>query len=171
MKRSGITLIETMIAVSTSSMLLLLAIGVLHQAMRLSTKAKNRTEFNQSNMRLSTQFREDVHRATKTELNDDGSLILTFAEPESIAYRMEKGVRPSLVRELKPSDEVNKRQEFFRLLDNAKCEFKITDAPHRVTLDISTEIPGEDQLQRVELRVSATANRWSLLTLPPGASP
>jgi type II secretory pathway component PulJ len=171
MKRSGVTLIETMIAVSTSSMLLLLAIGVLHQAMRLSSKAKNRTEFHQSDMRLSTQFREDVHRATKTELTDDGSLILTFVESESIAYRMESGVRPSLVRELKRSGEVNKRQEFFRLLDSAKCGFKISDTPHCVTLDISTEIPGGDQLQRVELRVSATVNRWSLLTSQPGAAP
>ena len=171
MKRNGITLVETIIAVSTSSMLLLLAIGVLHQAMRLSSKAKSRTEFHQSNMRLSAQFREDVHRATNTQLGADGSLTLMFTESETITYRLESGVRPSLVRELKQSHDANKRQDFFRLLDNAKCEFKIKDSPYRVTLDINTEIPGEDQLQRVELRVVATANRWSQLASHTGVSP
>ena len=117
------------------------------------------------------QFREDVHRATNTKLGVDGSLTLTFTEFETITYRMESGVRPSLIRELKQSIDANKRQDFFRLLDNAKCEFGIKHSPHRVTLDINTEIPGEDQLKRVELRVSATASRWSQLASHTGEAP
>lgn len=171
MRRKGISLIETVIAVSTSSMILLLTIGVLHQAMRLSSKAKNRTEFHQSNMRLSAQFREDVHHAIRTEVADDGSLTLTLSESETITYRMENGSRPSLIRELRPTKEDKPRYESFRLIDNAKCAFQIKDSPHRVTLDINSEISGEDQLQRVELRVAATANRWSQLTPLTGATP
>ena len=170
MKRSGISLIETMIAVSASSLLLLLSIGVLHQAMRLSSKAKSRTDFHQSNMRLASQFREDVHHATDMAIREDGSLFLTLNASTSITYRMESDARSVVIREVKRSNDANYQQETFRLLDTAKCEFKIKDNPDRVTLELNSKIPGEVELERVEMRVSATANRWAQVLSKLGAA-
>ncbi len=160
MRRNGISLIETMIAVSASSLLLLLSIGVLHQAMRLSSKAKSRTDFHKSNMRLAAHFREDVHQATNMAITEDGSLMLTLDATKSISYRMESGARQVVIREVKGSSDANHQQEVFRLLDSAKCKFNIEDNPDRVTLELNSQIPGEIELERVEMRVSATANRW-----------
>ena len=170
MRRNGISLIETLIAVSASSLLMLLSIGVLHQAMRLSSKAKGRTDFHQSNMRLASQFREDVHQATKMAIAEDGSLILTLNASTSITYRMESNARSVVIREVKRSSDANYQQDAFRLLDTAKCEFKIKDNPDRVTLELNSKIPGEVELERVEMRVSATANRWPQVSSKLGAT-
>ena len=160
MKRKGISLIETTIAVSVSSILLLLTIGILHQTLRLSTKAKNRTDFQQSNVRLASQFREDVHRAISADLGQNGSLVLTYKDLESVTYRLEKGFHSFLVRETKASSNERIRQDTFRLIDNCRCEFTIQDDPNRVTLEIYFSPPEESETQRIELRVSATTNRW-----------
>ena len=171
MRRNGISLIETMIAVSASSLLLLLSIGVVHQAMRLSSKAKSRTDFHKSNMRLASQFREDVHQATNIATAEDGSLILTSSASNSITYRMESGLRQVVIREVKDSSDANLQQEVFRMLDSAKCEFKILENPDGVTLKLNSRIPGEVELERVEMRVSATTNRWPLVSAQLGATP
>ena len=171
MRRNGISLIETMIAVSASSLLLLLSIGLLHQAMRLSSKAKSRTDFHQSNMRLAAHFRGDVHQATNMVIAEDGSLILTLNASTSITYRIESGTRPVVIREITRASDANHPQDVFRLLDSARCEFTIKDNPDRVTLELNSMIPGEVDLERVEMRVSATTNRWPKISSHLGATP
>jgi len=171
MKRNGISLIETVIAVSASSLIFLLTIGVLHQTMLLSSKAKNRTDFHQSNIRLAKYFRDDVHQALQMKLADDGSLELTLKDSETVTYRMENGVGSVVIREVKSSGGENREQEVFRMLDTASCKFEIQDSPDRVTLELDSEIPGETGLARVEMRVSATANRWPNVTAHLGATP
>jgi hypothetical protein len=171
MKRNGISLIETMIAVSASSLIFLLSIGVLHQTLRLSSKAKSRTDFHQSNTRFARCFRDDVHQATNLKIDDAGTLILTLKESGAIAYRMESGVVSIVIREVKNSGGENIGQDVFRMLDTAKCEFHIEDNPDRVTLQINSEIPGEVGLRRVEMRVSATSNRWPRVAARLGATP
>ena len=171
MRRNGISLIETMIAVSASSLIFLLSIGVLHQAMRLSSKAKNRTGFHQSNTRLAKCFRDDVHQAISQEMADDGTLKLTLKESGVITYRMASGDVTAVIREVKKSSGENLEQDVFRMLDTAKCEFKIEESPDRVLLQVDSEIPGEVGFKRVEMRVSATANRWARVTSRVGAKP
>jgi hypothetical protein len=172
MKRNGISLIETMIAVSASSLLFLLSIGVLHQAMRLSSKAKSRTEFHQSNTRLAQCFRDDVHQAMSQEMTGDGTLKLTLKESDIITYRMASGDVMAVIREVKRSSGENVvEQDVFRMLDTAKCEFKILESPDRVLLQVDSEIPGEVGFKRVEMRVYATANRWARVTARLGATP
>ena len=160
MKRNGTSLIETMIAVSASSLLFLLSIGILHQTMRLSSRAKERTDFQQSNRRLAMHFREDVHLATKTSLAEDGSLILVLTDSESITYRTMGGAQSAVIREVKKSNDKIHQQDVFRVLDAAESKFTIDDQLDRVILEIKTSIPGEVDLKRMEMRVSATANRW-----------
>ena len=171
MRRNGISLIETMIAVSASSLIFLLSIGVLHQSMRLSSKAKSRTDFYQSNSRLAKCFREDVHQAMNQEVTDDGTLKLTLKESGVITYRMASGDVTAVIREVKNSGGENVEQDVFRMLDSAKCEFKIEDRPDRVVLQVDSEVPGEAGFKRVEMRVSATANRWARVTARLGATP
>ncbi len=171
MRRNGISLIETMIAVSASSLIFLLSIGVLHQAMRLSSKAKSRTDFHQSNARLAKFFREDVHDSMKQEMTDDGTLVLTLKESGAITYRMASDDVTAVIREVKNSGGEKVEQDIFRMLDTAKCEFKIEYSPDRVILQVDSEIPGEVEFKRVEMRVSATANRWARVTARLGATP
>ena len=171
MRRNGVSLIETMIAVSASSLIFLLSIGVLHQSMRLSSKAKSRTDFHQSNTRLAKCFREDVHQAMNQEMTDDGTLKLTLNESGVITYRMASGDVTAVIREVKNSGGENVEQDVFRMLDTAKCEFKIEDRPDRVVLQVDSEVPGEAGFKRVEMRVSATPNRWARVTAKTGATP
>ena len=171
MRRKGISLIETVIAVSASSLIFLLTIGVLHQAMRLSSKAKSRTDFHQSNTRLAKYFRDDVHQSTQMKLADDGSLELSLKDSETVTYRMENGDGSVVIREVKRPGGETRAQEVFRMLDTASCKFEIQDNPDRVTLELDSEIPGEIGLKRVEMRVSATANRWPNVTAYLGATP
>jgi hypothetical protein len=105
------------------------------------------------------------------EITEDGSLILTLKASTSITYRIEGGARPVVLREVTRSSDANHPQDVFRLLDSAKCEFKIKENPNRVTLELNSRIPGEVELERVEMRVSATANRWPQVSAQLGATP
>ena len=160
MKRNGVSLIETMIAVSASSLIFVLAIGILHQTMRLSSKTKGRTDFHQSNARFASRFRDDVHHATSAKLGDGGTLFLTLEDVGTITYRIASSNGSIVIRELKRSSGENTEQDVFRMLDSAQCEFKLKDNPDRVLLDVDSEIPGEPGSKRVEMRVSAVTNRW-----------
>ena len=170
MRRKGITLIETMIAVSASSLLLLLSINVLHQTLRLSSKAKSRTDFHQSNMRLAACFREDVHNASNTALSEDGSLILTLSGSGAIVYRQESDASSLVIREVKTSNSEIHQQDVFRMLDSATCKFQIIEKPNQVAMKVDCNIPGEVDLQRMEMRVLATPNRWSQVASKLGAT-
>lgn len=105
-------------------------------------------------------FREDVHLATKTSLTEDGSLILVLSDSESITYRTMGGAQSAVIREVKKSNDKIHQQDVFRVLDAAESKFTIDDRLDRVILEIKTSIPGEVDLKRMEMRVSATANRW-----------
>lgn len=104
-------------------------------------------------------------------LTDDGSLILSLRNSAAITYRMERDTGSVVIREVKSPSGENREQEVFRMLDTARCEFKIKDSPDRVTLELDSEIPGEVGLKRVEMRVTATANRWPKVTVQLGAKP
>ena len=93
MKRNGSTLIELAISLPIFTALLVLAIGGVHQVMRVSRLAKDRGQLAYVLGRLEQSIRSDVHQANfatveRDEKADLLSLHLALPDDSSIVYRV-----------------------------------------------------------------------------------
>ena len=92
MKRPGSTLIELAVSLPIFSMLMVLAIGAVHQTMRISRLAKDRGQLASTLAKLEQCVRQDVHQANSaTVARDDKtglqSLHLSSPDDSRIVYR------------------------------------------------------------------------------------
>jgi len=91
MRRRGSTLIEIAISLPIFSILMVLAIGGVHQTMRISRLAKDRGQLAYSLAKLEQSVRNDVHQADsakveRDEKSDRLSLHLVFSDDSRIVY-------------------------------------------------------------------------------------
>ena len=91
MKRRGSTLIEMAISLPIFSMLMVLAIGGVHQTMRISRLAKDRGQLAFSLAKLEQSVRNDVHQASSAKVEREEksgrlSLYLTTTHDTRIVY-------------------------------------------------------------------------------------
>ncbi len=68
--RRGFTLVEMIVTISTASVLLTLATGVVHRMMRFESMSRQRASVHRTAVRLSHDFRHDVHQAEGFEVSD-----------------------------------------------------------------------------------------------------
>lgn len=91
MRRRGSTLIELAISLPIFTMLIVLAIGGVHQTMRISRLAKDRGQLAYSLAKLEQSVRNDVHQADsakveRDEKSDRLSLHLVLSDDSHIVY-------------------------------------------------------------------------------------
>ena len=67
--RSGYSLGELVACMSVATVLLALAMGAVHRTMRLESAFQDSADLHRVSLRLSRQFRHDVHRAESAELS------------------------------------------------------------------------------------------------------
>lgn len=91
-KQRGFTLVELMATVSTSSVLLMLATGVVHSTMRFESTSRQRAEVHRAAVRLSHDFRQDIHRANGFRISDRAdqppTIHLTLPEGSEVTYQV-----------------------------------------------------------------------------------
>lgn len=129
-RRSGSSLIEVIVLLSVSSTLLLIAVGWIHQSMRLATVLRDHERHHQSLMRLSRQFRDDANAART--ITGDGAEVDFAMDDVSVRYEIESNVvRRS---QMSKTSETIFGIETYQLRDRAVVTLDLTDSPQRVSL-------------------------------------
>ena len=81
-----------MVTVSTASVLLVLATGVVHRMMRFESMSRLRADVHRSAVRLSHDFRHDIHRAEGFEISSHGeqppTIRLMLPESSDVTYQV-----------------------------------------------------------------------------------
>jgi hypothetical protein len=137
-RRRAISLAELLAALTACSVILTVSASLLHRAMHIQSDARTYIDGERSVLRLSDQFRRDVHQANEAITGDDGAgpdvvLRLRFASGETIDYSNEPGL---LRRTVSRAGETISREEFAY---SASCRIEVRQAesPGRVLLTVS----------------------------------
>lgn len=169
--RAGSSLIEIIVLLSVSSTLLLIAVGWIHQSMRLATVLRDHERHHQSLMRLSRQFRDDAHAART--ITGDGSEVAFAMDEMTVRYEVESNVVRR--RQMNETSEVIFGEETYHLRDRAVVTLDLTDSPHWVSLvvhrrPLSEPPPGIDSADDEwlpfplksprDLMIHAAVGRW-----------
>lgn len=171
MNRKGFSLLETMVAVSASFILILMAIGLIHQSFRLSSIAKSRNESLAVQTRLARQFRDDVHQSTEAEIDPEGSLHLKTEPNGLITYRFETTPNCAVIRVSDSSQAVKERREIFFLGATCVVQFEQSTEPERILLSIDSFAPEDPTIRRTETRITASVDRLRKLERLSGGTP
>lgn len=87
--RRGATLLEMVILISTTSAMLLVTIGLIHQTLRWSRDVSNMSDELRTNQQLTSQFLIDTQEAKAIELIDQNRLKITSSSTYVIQYVLE----------------------------------------------------------------------------------
>jgi prepilin-type N-terminal cleavage/methylation domain-containing protein len=91
-RQRGFTLVELIVTISTASVLLMLATGVVHSTMRFESMSRQRAEVHRAAVRLSHDFRHDVHRAAGFRISDRAdqppTIRLILPEGSEVTYQV-----------------------------------------------------------------------------------
>ena len=87
--RTGSTLLEMMILISTTSAMLLLIIGFIHRTLAWSSETTSITNELRSSQQLSSTFHRDVQLANQVEVIDESTLVITATENKVIRYQVQ----------------------------------------------------------------------------------
>lgn len=88
-QRTGSTLLEMMILISTTSAMLLLIIGFIHRTLTWSSETTSITNELRSSQQLSSTFHRDVQRANQVQVADESTLVITTAPNKVIRYKVQ----------------------------------------------------------------------------------
>ncbi len=154
--RHAFTLAELIVAMTTSAVLFMLAIGVVERVMKLSTDAGARAEHQASLARLGSQLRNDVHAAKEVDVTtDDSGLRLTLkdSQNQTILYTVSGAV---VTRESDAEGSAAKVRETYRLAKASRVRIE-TEEGQKVITTIARVTPEGEVL---ESRVAARVGRW-----------
>ena len=88
----GFTLVEMVVTISTASVLLAMATGVVHRMMRFESQSRQRADVHRTAVRLTNDFRKDVHQAHSIEIGDEAEtpnlIRLMFPAGNEVTYLM-----------------------------------------------------------------------------------
>ena len=135
--RRGVSLIELLLIMSACTVVLTLTGVLLHRVMRIQMQSRVHVNVERSSMRLSEQFRRDIHQARAAitgNPDQDGNVFLRLesADDRVIAYSRDKG----LVRRLESSSNQPTRREEFEFPAASVLRIEQQSAPQRLALTI-----------------------------------
>jgi len=170
-RRSGSTLMETMIVLTVASSVVMLAIGWIHQSFRLAGVIRNHDRHHQSVMRLSREFRDDAHVALSATLEGE-RLRLEMQDEEAVVYTIETESATVRRTRLKLNEEQPLSRESFALQEFSEIKFDGSESPDWVSLtviraDIRKRLPAKTIPPRkssdrpIDLHVRAAVGRWN----------
>lgn len=169
MKRlRGTMLVELMVAISVSSVLLVIATGAIHRAMRVESNWRQQAELSRALGRLSHDFRADVHRAQDASLTADPiELKLTAADGTVITYEV---ADDEIIRDYQPASGARAR-EFYKMSPECDVQISASDVPRWITLQASQAAHLTGVAPRVVLHVEAELGRLARLIQTAGGAP
>lgn len=175
--RRGSSLLETMIAVSISATILLLAIGWIHQSFKLAKTVNQKQQHHQQLIRLADQFRQDVRLCQEASRDADGRLVLGSQQHGDVVYEVDGG---SVSRTKLSTIAANTHRESYPLASGSDIRWDDTELPQWLTLLVRrspgvAERPDSTTVDSpvdspVDLRVRVAVGRW-LIPSTEGADP
>jgi type II secretory pathway pseudopilin PulG len=162
-RRRGSSLLETMIAVSVSATVLLVAIGWIHQSFKLAKIVKQKQQHHQQVMRLSDQFRQDARLCQQASRDADGRLVLRNEELGDVVYEVQGDV---VSRAHLSADAAKSHRENYPLVSGSNIYWDDTELPQWITLMVRRSPGVAERSNRsavdspVDLRVRVAVRRW-----------
>jgi prepilin-type N-terminal cleavage/methylation domain-containing protein len=172
--RSGFTLTELMVTMSVGSVLMVLAVGLVHQSMQLTATTRRVADEHQAISRLASQFRDDVRRADQVRIESDKVVRISIPERGEITYSAEAATCTRTMMDPAVEPRTNwAGSEEYRLLPGGQIRFESLEQPRRAALVLSRGNATLHQRQqdgpasgahepspRESLRVEARSEQW-----------
>lgn len=143
-RRRAISLIELLAVLSGCSIVLGLTASLLHQTMRAQSHTRDFFTVERNAMRLSRQFRADVHAATANSIDvvaddaGDGALLrLQLPDGEVVEYQRDA---EKIIRITSPGDAPTSREEY-ALSEAMAVTVREAGSPRRYQLSITSAAP------------------------------
>ena len=156
-RREGFSMIEMVVALSTGSALMVIAIGLVHRTMTIHSAVELDANLQKAAARLSRDLRRDLHRSTSFALTDE-TLTLEFDSKsfgEAPVYYFAKGK----VRREQSRDE-NRRREYYDFGPQSEIHVDGRTDPQRIEFLIRERTPITHAPGRLLLRVEAVVGRF-----------
>lgn len=154
-EQNGHTLIEVCVAMSIGSALMLLAVGMLHQAMTLASTARMRAESHRMFDRLEQDFRRDVHETDEASVTDPQHLRLRRNDGRVVSYdTQDKAIRRS-----ERIDGNVVRSDEYRLVQPIRVTFETMTQPSRVAVLFASEASAIGPAHSPDRQISAVVGR------------
>lgn len=161
--RRGFSLVETLIATSVSSSLLLVSVAWIHQSFKLGQTVKQKQQHHQQLLRLGDRFRQDVRLCERVLLDADGHLVLYDPQRGDVVYEVDES---TVLRTHHPSTDQLRHHDRYKLSQGSDIRWDESELPQWLTLVIRRS-PGTVQSiapmtidRPVDLRVRAAVGRW-----------
>ena len=143
-QRRAISLIELLAVLSGCSIVLGLTASLLHQTMRAQSHTRDFFTVERNALRLSRQFRADVHAAAANSIDvvaddaGDGALLrLQLPDGQVVEYQRDA---EKIIRLTSPGDAPTSREEY-ALSEAMTITVREADAPPRYLLSITSAAP------------------------------
>jgi hypothetical protein len=112
--RRAVSLIELLVVMSATTVLITLTSGLVCRVMRIQVQSRAHVDVERNSLRLSNQFRRDVHRAqsavtNRAQLKDNVFVLLRFAGGEQVEYSSRNG---TVLRRVSGAGAVPAREEY-----------------------------------------------------------
>lgn len=137
--RRGVSLTELLILMSSYSMIMSMCAVLLHRVMRVEIDSRSFVGAERTSVRLSRQFRQDVHQATVVEtdgskLKDNVFLQLQLPDNQTVDYSRAHG---NVLRTVSQSGKIAAREEF-AFEPTCKLALRQDKSPKRLVLSIAS---------------------------------
>lgn len=138
--RRGVMLVELVVVMSSATIVLSMSAVLIHRIMRVQSSAYEFFDVERSALRLSSQFRSDVHAATDASLQvADNETILTLQLADDQTVRYERA-EANVVRLLFKNGDIVARESFSFPADTRWTIEEHSD-PRRLVISLDNQTP------------------------------
>ncbi len=177
--RQAFTLTELLITMSAGSTLMMLAVGLVHQSMHLTTAARGRADEHRAISKLANQFRQDVHWADEVVVESAETVRLSIRSVGEVTYDCQASecVRLAPGEPATGDQAARPHRERFLLKTGGAVLFEMLEQPSRAVLTVFRgEVSGKQAILNVSsgdtparsrppaLRVEAVIGRLAQIT-------
>lgn len=167
-KRRGFTLVEMSAAMAVSTVLLTLATGAVHRAMRIDSDRREQADTIRSLTRLSHDLRRDAHEAQSAKLTQE-PLGLEFLMPNERVVRYTVADTEFNRESVIPGEQT--QREFYKKPADYHAAIITTAAPEMLDLQVTRETKVASEPPKIVLHVTAHIGCFSQMVSNLGGTP
>jgi prepilin-type N-terminal cleavage/methylation domain-containing protein len=163
LSRHGFSLIELMVSISVTGVLMMVAVGWIHQTMKCASLIKQRQRHHQNLTLLGGSLRSQVRECKSLAMDGADRLTLAWEDGTKASYTI-TGNRVDFEK-TQPQingDEPRITREVFKLSARSTAAWNVAEMPNWISLVVSRrneQNPSNDPTP-VDLHVRVAPNRW-----------
>jgi prepilin-type N-terminal cleavage/methylation domain-containing protein len=147
--RRGLSITELLVVMTVGSVVLTMSAALIHQLMHNESQSRRFYNVERNALRLSAQFRRDVHACGAAtivdEARDDGVFLrLTLADGQTLEYSRRGGALSRIQRD---GDNTVSRDEF-TFPDGIQLSLREVQSPRRLVLSITADPPTASEAKK-----------------------